>query len=331
MDRRHFLKASAMFSAGGLLGSNPIQSHGDGAKKITIRTLSLDGVKTRLAARELLSGLRALKSPGIIVETAESGTAFEITLTVDASRFKQTEDYEIARTSRGAAFHASTEQALLYAVFDFLERQGMVFGIDGAMAPIDPPNGLHLPEQGQPWNASPRFGVRGLLPWPDFLNCISIYNDEDFKAYFAAMLRMRLNMFGMHVYTENIPRPMAESYLIVRVCRQLVIVRRLKIRPWNRGAICRRELRNSRWARRDSLIPTPSGPMRPGSARIRGTLPRARQLCCAKPSTLPESSASARESDLSHIRIRLRLCAPFLLRRSLIPEDSLSPELLATC
>ncbi|MGP8271008.1 MAG: hypothetical protein ACLQLH_13130 [Terracidiphilus sp.] len=213
MDRRHFLKASAMFSAGGLLGSNPIQSHGDGAKKITIRTLSLDGVKTRLAARELLSGLRALKSPGIIVETAESGTAFEITLTVDASRFKQTEDYEIARTSRGAAFHASTEQALLYAVFDFLERQGTVFGIDGAMAPIDPPNGLHLPEQGQPWNASPRFGVRGLLPWPDFLNCISIYNDEDFKAYFAAMLRMRLNMFGMHVYTENIPRPMAESYL----------------------------------------------------------------------------------------------------------------------
>lgn len=123
MDRRHFLKASAMFSAGGLLGSNPIQSHGDGAKKITIRTLSLDGVKTRLAARELLSGLRALKSPGIIVETAESGTAFEITLTVDASRFKQTEDYEIARTSRGAAFHASTEQALLYAVFDFLDAK----------------------------------------------------------------------------------------------------------------------------------------------------------------------------------------------------------------
>jgi hypothetical protein len=55
--------------------------------------------------------------------------------------------------------------------------------------------------------------VRGLLPWPDFLNCISVYNDEDFKAYFAAMLRMRFNMFGMHVYTENEPNPMAESYL----------------------------------------------------------------------------------------------------------------------
>ena len=55
--------------------------------------------------------------------------------------------------------------------------------------------------------------MRGLLPWPDFLNCISIYNDEDFKAYFAAMLRMRFNMFGMHVYTENEPGPLAESYL----------------------------------------------------------------------------------------------------------------------
>ena len=55
--------------------------------------------------------------------------------------------------------------------------------------------------------------MRGLLPWPDFLNCISVYNDEDFKAYFAAMLRMRFNMFGMHVYTQNDPGPLAESYL----------------------------------------------------------------------------------------------------------------------
>ena len=53
--------------------------------------------------------------------------------------------------------------------------------------------------------------MRGLLPWPDFLNCISVYNDEDFKAYFTNMLRMRLNMFGMHAYTQN--DPLAESYL----------------------------------------------------------------------------------------------------------------------
>jgi len=43
------------------------------------------------------------------------------------------------------------------------------------------------------------FSVRGLLPWPDFWNCISVYNQEDFRAYFANMVRMRMNMFGMHV------------------------------------------------------------------------------------------------------------------------------------
>lgn len=213
MDRRDFLKTSAMVSAGSLLGSSPAKVHSADAKRVAIRTLSADGVKTRLAARELLSGLRALKSPAVTFETTESGTAFEIALSVDVSRFKQAEEYEIARAGRGLTLYAASEQALLYSVFDFLERQGMVYGIDGATAPIQPPAGLHLPEQGLPWKASPRFAVRGLLPWPDFLNCISVYNDEDFRAYFASMLRMRLNMFGMHVYTENIPRPMAESYL----------------------------------------------------------------------------------------------------------------------
>jgi hypothetical protein len=213
IDRREFLKTGAMVSASGMLACSSAIANSELATRIAIRTLSADGIKTRLAARELLSGLRALKLPGIVVDTTESSAAIEIALTVDASRFKQTEEYEIVRSSRGVAIHAASDQALLYAAFDFLERQGMVFGIDGATAPVQPPAGLLLPEQGQPWTASPRFAVRGLLPWPDFLNCISVYNDEDFKAYFAAMLRMRMNMFGMHVYTENVPRPMAESYL----------------------------------------------------------------------------------------------------------------------
>ncbi len=53
--------------------------------------------------------------------------------------------------------------------------------------------------------------MRGLLPWPDFLNCITVYNEEDFRAYFEAMLRMRFNTFGMHVYTTE--KQWAESYL----------------------------------------------------------------------------------------------------------------------
>ena len=71
------------------------------------------------------------------------------------------------------------------------------------------------PPAGQPWTASPRFATRGLLPWPDFLNCITVFNDEDFRAYFEAMLRMRFNTFGMHVYTRRGHR--TESYLSLRI------------------------------------------------------------------------------------------------------------------
>jgi len=130
---------------------------------------------------------------------------------IEPARFNDPEAYEITASVNGATIRAASEQALLYAVFDFLERQGVVFGIDGTTLPIDTPEGLYLPGAGQPWVAAARFSVRGLLPWPDFLNCISVYNDEDFKAYFASMLRMRFNMFGMHVYTQS--DPLAESHL----------------------------------------------------------------------------------------------------------------------
>jgi hypothetical protein len=163
----------------------------------------------------LLSGLHIL-NPALDVKMAEDTSdagSIVLLLAIDPSRFRGTEEYEITRSERGATLRAAGEQSLLYAVFDFLERQGLVFGIDGTTAPIDRPVELNLPRKDQSWTGAPCFGVRGLLPWPDFLNCISVFNDEDFKAYFAAMLRMRFNTFGMHVYTENEPGPLAESYL----------------------------------------------------------------------------------------------------------------------
>jgi len=215
MDRRDFLKTSAFLSASSLLALNRASAQGVTPKSIAIRSQAADSKKARLAARELSSGLHML-NPALEVKQTGSDAgpgATVLTLAVDSARFKGTEEYEIAASGSGAILRAANEQALLFAVFEFLERQGLVFGIDGTTAPIDRPAWIVLPRDGQPWTASPCFAVRGLLPWPDFLNCISIYNDEDFKSYFAAMLRMRFNMFGMHVYTENEPGPLAESYL----------------------------------------------------------------------------------------------------------------------
>ena len=215
MDRRDFLKASAIASASSLMPQASANAQRLRPQHITVRNQAPDSVKTRLAARELLSGLRMLNIALQIDIARDTGAAdtVQLTLQIDPSRFRQSEEYEITASGQNATLCAVNEQALLYAVFDFLERQGLVFGIDGTTVPIDLPAPLQLPLDGQRWLGSPRFAVRGLLPWPDFLNCISVYNQEDFRAYFAAMMRMRFNMFGMHVYTQNDPNPMAESYL----------------------------------------------------------------------------------------------------------------------
>ena len=214
IDRRDFLKTSVLASAASLIARGYVAVRIVAPAKVAIRTLAPSTAKTRLAATELLSGLRMLNPAFDVVETTgDVPASVSLALTIDPSRFRGNEEYEISAANGGAILRAAGEQALLFSVFDFLERQGMIFGIDGTTAPLDHPPALQLPPQGQPWTASPSFAVRGLLPWPDFLNCISVYNEEDFKAYFAAMMRMRFNMFGMHVYTQNDPGPLAESYL----------------------------------------------------------------------------------------------------------------------
>jgi hypothetical protein len=172
--------------------------------------------RPRLAARELMRGLIRLRLPGEVrltaKDTAPGAGETLFTFRLDSRRLRG-EQYEIASSGRSVSLTAAGEQGLLYAVYDLLERQGAVFGIDGETYPLEPAAALSLPPTGAPWTASPRFAVRGLLPWPDFLNCITVYNEEDFRAYFESMLRMRFNTFGMHVYTTD--KQWAESYLSV--------------------------------------------------------------------------------------------------------------------
>jgi hypothetical protein len=186
---------------------------GQTPKRILIRPTPNPTFRRRLAERELLRGLAGL-FPAAEVRISDAPAAdsdLTIALRVDSAGLANSEAYEIHNEGSQVLLQGSGEQALLYAVFDFLERQGAFFGIDGVSYPIDPPISAVLPAAGQPWKASPRFSTRGLLPWPDFLNCITVYNEEDFRAYFESMLRMRFNTFGMHVYTGA--NQWAESYL----------------------------------------------------------------------------------------------------------------------
>jgi hypothetical protein len=175
----------------------------------------------QLASCELARGLRNLglvREPvqALVGEGERPGSGVVFSLSVKKEAFKHPEAYEISHASgAGAASHigltGATPQAVAYAVFDFLERQGAFFGLDGEVYPLEPASALHLPPVGHPWQAQPRFNVRGLVPWPDFLNCVTVYNLEDWRAYLEAMVRMRFNTLGVHVYSGA--NQWAESFL----------------------------------------------------------------------------------------------------------------------
>ncbi|MFB3826599.1 MAG: hypothetical protein ACE15B_07505 [Bryobacteraceae bacterium] len=208
-SRREFLEASAIWGAGAL------GLHGQGPRRVLIETTPQSSFRRRLAERELLRGLDRLRVPFEVRlagrDARPAAADLLVTLRAEPDRFKNPEAYSIASQRGRLSFTAAGEQALLYAVFDFLERQGAFFGTDGESYPLEPAADLVLPPAGNPWQAAPRFATRGLLPWPDFLNCITVFNEEDFRAYFEAMLRMRFNTFGMHVYGQA--NQWAESYL----------------------------------------------------------------------------------------------------------------------
>ena len=179
------------------------------ASRVWILVEAAPGFRVKLAARELARGLRNL---GVAQEPiqatlpgAEPGPADSVfTLAVAKESFQHPDAYEIsARAAKGwqVRLTGATPQAVLFAVFDFLERQGAFFGLDGEIYPLAPAQSLNLPPANALWRGEPRFNVRGLVPWPDFLNCITAFNREELHAYLEAMLRMRFNTLGIHVYS----------------------------------------------------------------------------------------------------------------------------------
>jgi hypothetical protein len=222
IGRREFLRNSTALvgaAAGGLSSSDSPGSSSSlrmrtsiaPGQSVWILVRPEAGFQEQLAARELARGLRNLGFAHQPIQAAIQSAAPRVgdivfTLQVNSEAFQHHEAYEISRQSAAAetprvCLSGATAQAVLYAVFDFLERQGAFFGLDGEVYPVQPQQALNLPDPDHSWRGQPRFGVRGLVPWPDFLNCITVFNREDLRAYLEAMLRMRFNTLGIHVYS----------------------------------------------------------------------------------------------------------------------------------
>jgi hypothetical protein len=208
-------------TGGGSPAALEMQAVAGSAKAVWILTEPGASFQEQFASKELARGLRNLgfaREPHRAslqgAEPGEHDVFFR--LEVLRNRFNHPEAYEIVQVSSGGKtphvrLTAASPQAVPYAVFDFLERQRAFFGLDGEVYPLDPAHSLALPPVNEGWTAQPRFAARGLLPWPDFLNCITVYNREEYRAALEAMVRMRFNTLGIHVYSSG--KEWTESFL----------------------------------------------------------------------------------------------------------------------
>ena len=234
ISRREFLAASAssvMASASAVHANTWPVTPGESSQEkeldpvgiIWILTVPDPSFHEELAAKELERGIRKLRIPqqlrrGPLPGPVTDKKDLRVEVGTGQGKFHHPDAFEIALHNAGLnqpstliKLTGATPLAALYAVYDFLQRQGAFFGLDGEVYPLEPRHSLNLPPSGQPWLETPRFSARGLVPWPDFLNCIAVFNAEDHRAYLEAMLRMRFNTLGIHVYGQS--NYWVESYL----------------------------------------------------------------------------------------------------------------------
>lgn len=239
IGRRDFLRRSATLMTASLAGSslpgagNVSMARSEPAPSLSQVRVKLSpfphvwilyeresGFQGEFAARELARGLRSIAAGlgaqiSLLHEAQPRNEDVVFRLALRPDSFAHAEGYEITHLSQPSGLllelRGASPQALAYATFEFLERQGAFFGLDGDVYPLDSAQDLRLPPAGQSWSSQPRFKVRGLLPWPDFLNCVTVYNREDWRAYLESMARMRFNTLGVHVYSSG--KEWTESFL----------------------------------------------------------------------------------------------------------------------
>ena len=93
----------------------------------------------------------------------------------------------------------------LYGAYRFAEHLGVRFYLHGDVIP-DERIDLQLPNLDE--TGKPLFETRGIQPFHDFPEGPDWWNEEEYKAIFSQLPKLRMNFFGLHTYPEE--RPCAE-------------------------------------------------------------------------------------------------------------------------
>lgn len=91
---------------------------------------------------------------------------------------------------------------ILYAAYALAEKYGVRFYLEGDVVP-DERAPVRLPDVDE--TARPLFASRGIQPFHDFAEGPDWWNEDDYKAVFAQLPKLRMNFFGLHTYPERNP------------------------------------------------------------------------------------------------------------------------------
>lgn len=110
------------------------------------------------------------------------------------------EGYAISSVGKGSALQvtiaARTPLGILHGAYRLLREYGFGFYFDGDAVPPRPPRTLATATV----QAEPVFAIRGSLPWYNFLNSPTTWDDQDFRFFADQIIRSGQNFIGFHAY-----------------------------------------------------------------------------------------------------------------------------------
>ncbi|MEI7898739.1 MAG: hypothetical protein WCK89_00685 [bacterium] len=161
----------------------------------------------QLAAREVRRYVY-LRTGELLPVLSKADTRFDLIRVCKDTKLKA-QDYRMKTEPRTGSRRTLTlaggrDLAVLYAAYHFAEKLGVRFYLHGDVFP-DKRIPFALP--GLDETHSPLFETRGLLPFHDFTEGADWWEADDYKVCFNQMVKMRMNLLGLHCYPEGMAGP----------------------------------------------------------------------------------------------------------------------------
>lgn len=144
---------------------------------------------------------RSHPTPAVIVGTPEANSLLRTVGESCASLGEQ--GYYLANREddgvRTVIVAGRTPVGVVNAVYGLLRELGFGFYLGSEVIPASIPDALPV----SPVSRSPVLAVRGVLPWYNFFNSPTVWDEEDHRAFVDQLIRSGANFVGFHTYDSE--------------------------------------------------------------------------------------------------------------------------------